>query len=60
MQELAAPNRMTAVESLFTEDILRVLNLDLHKRSVGHHALLSKEDENICIVKMLIIKNINV
>ena len=48
------------MESLFTEDILRVLNLDLHKRSVGHHALLSKEDENICIVKILIIKNINV
>jgi len=51
---------MTAVESLFTEDILRVLNLDLRKRPLGYHALLSKEDENIYIVKILIIKNINV
>ena len=47
IQELAAPNRMTAVESLFTEDILRVLNLDLRKRPLGYHALLLKEDENI-------------
>ena len=51
---------MTAVESLFTEDILRVLNLDLRKRSVGFHILLSKNGENIHIAKMLIIKNINV
>ena len=60
MQELAAPNRMTAVESLFTEDILRVLNLDLHKRSLGLHTLLSKNSENKHVDKILIIKNINV
>ena len=51
---------MTAVESLFTEDNLRVQNLDLQKRSVGFHILLSKNGENIYIAKMLIIKKINV
>ena len=51
---------MTAVESLFTEDILWVLNFDLRKRSLGDYTLPSKKDENVHIDNMLIIKNINV